>query len=469
MMAAAVLLSASCAKEAIDPLQDIYEKPEQLEMSKLLSSEVRKYDGVRCFVVEIATEGVSGSEGNYSGDGSVLTLKFVGNKYFLENATYTAAPAGEIKKGFYMTGAEGSSYTRISGGKAETKELDHGGISVETGDGLHYTINGPIWLKEGGIVKLNASVELLYEPDPEPIKLVNVLSANANPGIVSMQLAQDGISSVMNPDWSTTWYGEGYYLALDLYSPDGYLHEGTYTACAVGGVVGEGEFGIGYDTTVDFGWGPMEMKDWGTCLWTVADGAASAQKVLSGEVVVSRDGNKWTIELKSGEGKEMLWTTFTGEIPALTDPGSTGEIKYKELTKVLSVNPYNAGLITLQLATDEVSSEYNPDTRQTTYFGTGNFLALDVYSADGTLAAGTYTACSTGGVVGEGEFGIGYDTEMWGMQFYNWGTCWWTVEDGATSAEKVLDGKLVVSVEGGIYTIALESSTVNAKFVGSLE
>ena len=79
-MAAAVLLSASCAKEAIDPLQDIYEKPEQLEMSKLLSSEVRKYDGVRCFVVEIATEGVSGSEGNYSGDGSVLTLKFVGNK-----------------------------------------------------------------------------------------------------------------------------------------------------------------------------------------------------------------------------------------------------------------------------------------------------------------------------------------------------------------------------------------------------
>ena len=51
MMAAAVLLSASCAKEAIDPLQDIYEKPEQLEMSKLLSSEVRKYDGVRCFVV----------------------------------------------------------------------------------------------------------------------------------------------------------------------------------------------------------------------------------------------------------------------------------------------------------------------------------------------------------------------------------------------------------------------------------
>ena len=213
----------------------------------------------------------------------------------------------------------------------------------------------------------------------------------------------------------------------------------------------------------------MEMKDWGTCLWTVADGKTSAQKVLSGEVVVSRDGNKWTIELKSGEGKEMLWTTFTGEIPALTDPGSAGEIKYKELTKVLSVNPYNAGLITLQLATDEVSSEYNPDTRQTTYFGTGNFLALDVYSADGTLAAGTYTACSTGGVVGEGEFGIGYDTEMWGMQFYNWGTCWWTVEDGATSAEKVLDGKLVVSVEDGIYTIALESSTVNAKFVGSLE
>ena len=57
---------------------------------------------------------------------------------------------------------------------------------------------------------------------------------------------------------------------------------------------------------------------------------------------------------------------------------------------------------------------------------------------------------------------------MWGMQFFNWGTCWWTVEDGATSAEKVLDGTINVSVDGDVYTIALASSTVNARFIGKL-
>jgi hypothetical protein len=50
------------------------------------------------------------------------------------------------------------------------------------------------------------------------------------------------------------------------------------------------------------------------------------------------------------------------------------------------------------------------------------------------------------------------------MQMYNWGTCWWTVNDGATSAEKVLDGTMEVSVEGANVVIKLKSTVVNAKF-----
>lgn len=37
---------------------------------------------------------------------------------------------------------------------------------------------------------------------------------------------------------------------------------------------------------------------------------------------------------------------------------------------------------------------------------------------------------------------------------------------GGPQAEKVLDGTLVVSVDGDVYTITLESETVNAKYVG---
>ncbi|MGN1232977.1 MAG: hypothetical protein ACI4UJ_05955 [Candidatus Cryptobacteroides sp.] len=466
ILAAAAFLLAGCAKDAIDPIKGLYPKPEDIRMTKLLSSPVEKLDKVRCFTVEIATDGVSGTEGNYTGTGSVLKIKFFGDKYYLDNATYTSTDASAVKKGFYLAGDGGSTFTRVNSGKAETVALDHGGISVSSVNGV-YSISGSIWLANSEVIRLESEVGILYEPDPEPLKLVNVLSVSKNPGLISLQLAQEGIASTLNPDWSTSWSGEGYYLALDLYSPDGYLHEGTYNACATGGTVGEGEFGIGYDTTMDFGWGPMEMKDWGTCLWYVSNGNTTAQKVLSGVVTIDRDGNNWIIELKSGEGKDMLWTTFTGAIPELTDPGSTGEIKYKELSKCISA-AQNTGILSLQFATDGVWSEFNTETYKTTYYGTGNYLAIDIYSADGKLSPGEYKACATGGMVGEGEFGIGYDTEMWGMQFFNWGTCWWTVEDGATSAEKVLDGTITVSVEGDVYTVALVSSTVNAKYIGTI-
>lgn len=57
---------------------------------------------------------------------------------------------------------------------------------------------------------------------------------------------------------------------------------------------------------------------------------------------------------------------------------------------------------------------------------------------------------------------------MWGMTMENWGTCWWTVNDGTTSAEKILDGTLTVEVDGETYTITIESSTVNARYIGNL-
>ena len=113
-----------------------------------------------------------------------------------------------------------------------------------------------------------------------------------------------------------------------------------------------------------------------------------------------------------------------------------------------------------------------PTTWQTVWTGTGNYLALDIYSADGYLHEGTYTACAAGGQIAEGEFGIGWDPgDLWGigMVFENWGTCWWSVSGGAAVAEaKVLDGTLTVAVDGETYTITLESSAVNARYVGVL-
>lgn len=450
-VAASILALSSCVESAIGPMTGKYEKPVVYEMNTLASQSVEKGDKYRTFTVEL------------SGDNASMTLKMVNDKYFLADGSYTPAPADQAKKNTYIVGNGGTTFNNIP--------VETGSIKVAQGEGT-YSFAGMLWLADESIVEIKATVALVYEPDPEPVKLSTVLSATSNlaNGVqtVTMQLAQDGIySETDKTTWQTIWHGEGNYLAIDLYSADGYLHEGTYSASAVGGVVGEGEFGIGYDTTVDWGWGPMEMKDWGTCWWSVSNGTATAKKILEGTINVSKKGSKWVIELISGEGKEMIWAKFEGAVDALTDGGSEDDADYIELTTLLSATK-NQGLLTINMAQDGISSTTDPNTWQTTWEGEGNYLATDIYSPDGKLYTGEYKACAVGGTVGEGEFGIGYDTTVdwgWGpIEVKDWGTCWWTVADGATSAVKILDGTMTVAMEGDNVVIKLKSSIVNAKF-----
>ena len=455
-VAASILALSSCVESAIGPMTGKYEKPVVYEMNTLASQSVEKGDKYRTFTVEL------------SGDNASMILKMVSDKYFLADGSYTPAPADQAKKNTYIVGNGGTTFNNIP--------VETGSIKVAQGEGT-YSFAGMLWLADESVIEIKSTVALVYEADPEPVKLSTVLSATSNLAngsqTVTMQLAQDGIYSEMDMNtWQTIWHGEGNYLAIDLYSADGYLHEGTYSASAEGGVVAEGQFGIGYDTTVDFGWGPMEMKDWGTCWWSVSNGAATAKKILEGTVNVSKKGSKWVIELISGEGKGMIWAKFEGAIDALTDPalgggGNVDDTDYVELTKLLSATK-NQGLLTINMAQDGISSTTDPNTWQTIWEGEGNYLAADIYSADGKLYTGEYKACAVGGTVGEGEFGIGYDTTVdfgWGpMEMKDWGTCWWTVADGATSAVKILDGTMTVAMEGDNVVIKLKSSVVNAKF-----
>ena len=456
-VAASILALSSCVESAIGPMTGKYEKPVVYEMNTLASQSVEKGDKYRTFTVELSGD-----------DNTSMTLKMVNDKYFLADGTYTPAPADQAKKNTYIVGNGGTTFNNIP--------VETGSIKVAQGEGT-YSFAGILWLADESVIEIKSTVALVYEADPEPVKLSTVLSATSNlaNGVqtVTMQLAQDGIYSETDmTTWQTIWHGEGNYLAIDLYSADGYLHEGTYSASAVGGVVGEGEFGIGYDTTVDFGWGPMEMKDWGTCWWSVSNGAATAKKILEGTINVSKKGSKWVIELISGEGKEMIWAKFEGAVDALTDPalgggGNVDDTDYVELTKLLSATK-NQGVLTINMAQEGISSTTDPNTWQTIWEGEGNYLATDIYSADGKLYTGEYKACAVGGTVGEGEFGIGYDTTVdfgWGpMEMKDWGTCWWTVADGATSAVKILDGTMTVAMEGDNVVIKLKSSVVNAKF-----
>ena len=455
-VAASILALSSCVESAIGPMTGKYEKPVVYEMNTLASQSVEKGDKYRTFTVEL------------SGDNASMTLKMVNDKYFLADGSYTPAPADQAKKNTYIVGNGGTTFNNIP--------VETGSIKVAQGEGT-YSFAGMLWLADESVIEIKSTVALVYEADPEPVKLSTVLSATSNLAngtkSLTINLGTDGISSTTEPPtWQPVWTGTGNYLALDIYSADGYLHEGTYTASAAGGTINEGEFGIGWDPGDIWNIG-IAFENWGTCWWDVADGAATInQKVTEGSVTVTRKGSKWVIELVSGEGKSMLWTKFEGAIDALTDPalgggGNVDDTDYVELTKLLSATK-NQGLLTINMAQDGISSTTDPNTWQTIWEGEGNYLAADIYSADGKLYTGEYKACAVGGAVGEGEFGIGYDTTVdwgWGpMEMKDWGTCWWTVADGATSAVKILDGTMTVAMEGDNVVIKLKSSVVNAKF-----
>lgn len=455
-VAASILALSSCVESAIEPMTGKYEKPVVYEMNTLASQSVEKGDKYRTFTVEL------------SGDNASMTLKMVNDKYFLADGSYTPAPADQAKKNTYIVGNGGTTFNNIP--------VETGSIKVVQGEGT-YSFAGMLWLADESVIEIKSTVALVYEADPEPVKLSTVLSATSNLAngtkSLTINLGTDGISSTTEPPtWQPVWTGTGNYLALDIYSADGYLHEGTYTASAAGGTINEGEFGIGWDPGDIWNIG-IAFENWGTCWWDVAGGAATInQKVTEGSVTVTRKGSKWVIELVSGEGKSMLWTKFEGAIDALTDPalgggGNVDDTDYVELTKLLSATK-NQGLLTINMAQDGISSTTDPNTWQTIWEGEGNYLAADIYSADGKLYTGEYKACAVGGAVGEGEFGIGYDTTVdwgWGpMEMKDWGTCWWTVADGATSAVKILDGTMTVAMEGDNVVIKLKSSVVNAKF-----
>ena len=462
--AASILALSSCVQDAIGPLTGEYAKPVTYELNTLVKNEVTVDQSTRTFNVVLTD------------NAATLDMKFVGNKYFLPDNGYTAATADAAKNGTYIVGNGGSTFT-VNG---NTVGVDSGTLNVKQTDGV-YTFKGTLWLADESVIAVNSAVAIVYEADPEPIILKQVLSATSNvasgTNSLTINLGTDGISSTTDPTtWQTVWTGTGNYLALDIYSADGYLHEGTYTACAVGGTINEGEFGIGWDPGDLWGIG-MVFENWGTCWWDVANGAATInQKVTEGTVTVTRKGSKWVIELVSGEGKGMLWTKYEGAIDALTDPalgggGNVDDTDYVELTNLLSATSNVANgtkSLTLNLGTDGISSTTDPATWQTVWEGEGNYLALDIYSEDGKLYTGTYNACATAGTINAGEFGIGWDPgDLWGigMVFENWGTCWWNVAGGAAvAAGKVTDGTVQVLVEGTDLVIKLKSTLVNAKF-----
>ena len=263
---------------------------------------------------------LSKSESTWSLDRRYFDLAFTGNGATLE--TRLVAFDALLAPFEYVLGADEIGNAIAANTKLNGQSVNTGYVLVIKKDKDYQVIAN----LDGKAFVWTGSFPFTQDPEPLVLSVVQQAQANKDNKLVTMQLATEGISQEFDmTTYQTVWKGEGKYLALDLYSEDGYLHDGQYRASAQGGVVNAGEFGIGYDATVEWGDQTFTMPDWGTCLWTVTGGKATAEKITSGLVSVTsreekvddKDVTIWTIYWGEEFPKELI---FEGAIPALTKP-----------------------------------------------------------------------------------------------------------------------------------------------------
>lgn len=314
--------------------------------------------------VKLATEGVTATYNaatygyDYAGDGGYLSVDFICATPTLGPGTYTIAANDRAVAGNFVAGYDttvnwgfgdipmynwGSCWFDVANGVPTGRHIEKGTITVATANSV-YTIEGKFTLADGTALKAvytGRIGEMTPEdgdassdnkaPVIEPVKVIveNLFMSQVQNGTVTLKIATKGITATYNEQtFSYTYAGSGNYLSLDLKVADGVtsLPAGTYLVVPNESAVA-GNAIAGYDTTMDFGWGPMSMVNWGSCWFTVADGQETGGvHIDSGTVKVSTKGDVFTIvaDVKTAAGEDLV-VTYTGEIPGMTGGGDDPE------------------------------------------------------------------------------------------------------------------------------------------------
>ena len=184
--------------------------------------------------------------------------------------------------------------------------------------------------------------------------------------------------------------------------------------------------------------------------------------VTAGTITVAAEGGNYSLEaivkLDNGSNYSLTWAG---------GPVSWGEVLVAtKLTKVLAIQENQNKTVKIQLAEETVNMVQEGWT--TTYSGNGHYLSVEFFTEDGYLAPGSYTPSANPQQPKKGEYAIGYDNAAYGDYGLNSGSCWWTVADGVTSAEKLTTGNISVSVEGETFVITVDNNEIYAQFVGEI-
>ena len=396
-----------------------------------------------------------------NGSGAALEAVFSCAAPTLQAGTYTEASAGYATAGNFITGADGTTLT-ING---EKHLVTAGTIKVAENGGT-YTFDGIVKLGNGENYSFSwTGSGLAWTGLPELKKLSVVTSAQSNlaSGVksVTLNLSDGNWSSTTDmTTWQTVYTGKGNYLAIDLYSEDGYLAAGTYSPSATGGAIEKGQYGIGWDPGDIYNMGMM-FENWGTCWWTVDEAATpqtSAEKITTGNITVSIDEkNVYTITVDNGE----LYVQFTGEIPAVTKPAAPATPPV-----LLGEYPYALGM----------TDQYEQYKSVIVQFGTTDQLKFNgmAWTGTGKVFNLTINAVKEGDnfYIPTGEYAVnpdgadqpftwqgtgGMDLSEYGMGYMYWGTYLSDIVDGVSTVTELKEGTIWVGAKSGDYIIHINT------------
>ena len=438
---AAGMMALACTKSAIDPLSADYPKPTTYSLTQFNPGERTKDEsGKFHFPLSIS-----------SSAGDQLNLVLVADTYYIPAITFSGGTSANVKAGNYL--ADESSFAPAGEG---AKTLNTEGTLTVTKTEDHYTVSGYLWNVEGKAFRVEAAFDAVYEPEKEAQRMDMLVDAKSLESSVLVYIGSGEIEVGADLAGNPFFTGDGKVLMMELFSPDGKLYPGTYT---VGVEAKAGDF-----WTYEYAPGMLFTGGSGTNWFEVKASGYDVTNLKSGVITVSKTGSTYEIEYKDEESE--IWVAYTGPIEAL----DYEIIEYVALSKVVEVAP-GEGTVTLRLASEGIEATYNEMMYAWTYSGTGNYVTLEIYSADGKLAAGSYKACAIPGLVGAGEFGTGFQYNYEYAPGMYWpldmGSVWFAL-DGVETKTYIPDGMVSVSYEGDVCTITLESSVANAKFVGNL-
>lgn len=407
--------------------------------------------------------------GNSSG--AVLEAKFASPAPTLQSGAYTEASASYATAGNYITGADGTTLT-LNG---EKHLVTAGTINLNAVDGT-YTLKGIVKLNNGENYSISwTGSGLVWEGLPQLKTLNTVLSAQSNlasgQNSITLNLSDGNFTSEMDmTTYQTVYKGSGNYLAIDLYSEDGYLAAGTYKPSAQGGAINKGEYGIGWDPGDIYGIG-MVFENWGTCWWTVNETATpqtSAEKILNGDITVALNGTVYTITVDNGD----LYAQFVGEIPQVTKPAApadpweiSGSVVFQHEGLSFTMTDDTANNQTSGGAALEGVSLYWVQIND----AAGNLVAeLDLVTKQGaTSIAGEYKVTSYPDEVGEAGNGFYIDLGAmgWGEGVMSGGTILYG-PDGTAYVIDAEKSQIKVTENKGQTTIIVKGTTNGATIAG---